>query len=168
MIRCRIRHPSSGRLSMLAMSSHATRRGPHGKNKPIPRVSGQRTGPPSKSNRAPVILIEPPIGSLLQERPRFPVGVSVTGLSQSGPETYRSTAPTPASSLTARGTRPARDGVPSPRGRDTLTYPHYSSLLGGQPYKCPLIALAMAVIAATDRGWPLMANWQARFPRWSQ
>jgi len=53
MIRCRIRHPSSGRLSMLAMSSHATRRGPHGKNVPIPRVSGQRTGPPSKSNRAP-------------------------------------------------------------------------------------------------------------------
>ena len=31
-----------------------------------------------------------------------------------------------------------------------------------------LIALAMVVIAATDRGWPLMANWQARFPRWSQ
>ena len=28
--------------------------------------------------------------------------------------------------------------------------------------------IAMAVIAATDRGWPLMANWQARFPRWSQ
>jgi hypothetical protein len=35
----------------------------------------------------------------------------------------------PASKPDGAGTRPAREGVPSPRGRDTLTYPHYSSLL---------------------------------------
>ena len=54
---------------MLAMSSHATRRGPHGKNVPIPRVQRAAYGP-SFEKQPGAILIEPRIGSLLQERPR--------------------------------------------------------------------------------------------------
>src|SRR4029077_14912128 len=57
---------------------------------------------------------------------------------------------------------------PFPAGKGHPDVPALLQPAGGQAYKCPLIALAMAVIAATDRGWPLMAKWQARFPRWSQ
>ncbi len=163
--RVNFRMPEVGQFSDAVDTRNSTRTAWQERAHP----EGQRAAHgPSFEKQPGAILIEPPIGSLLQEQPRFPVGVSVAGLSRSGPETYRSTAPTPASKPDGAGDPARTRRCPFPAGKGHPDVPALLQPAGGQPYKCPLIALAMAVIAATDRGWPLMAKWQARFPRWSQ